>query len=241
MDIQLTRPALSTRVFTLDELSKRERNTLRNIQNDVTHNVYFTPGVASLLAKQGVTTSAKIYDPETRTKFYPAAAPVNDKGLLNAQGQIVLYAMDVLTTAAPQLLAQSAPNVAAHMSEVNIVIGVAHCLDKLSYTARSKRVGGAFCMADILVRTLLLLGNYIPPLQKWALGLISVQMLIKVGDKWEEIKSSARAEQGRAILQGVQASALAASAPVWPVNGVGVLASNSTPVLAPAQKPPPAM
>jgi hypothetical protein len=42
MDIRPARPAFSTRIFTLDELSKGERNTLQNMHNDATHNIYCT-------------------------------------------------------------------------------------------------------------------------------------------------------------------------------------------------------
>lgn len=239
MDIRPARPAFSTRVFTLDELTKGERNTLQNMQNDAAHNIYFTPPVASLLLKHGVTTAAEVYDPGTRTVFYPANAPVNDKGLLDARGQVVLYALDVITTASPQLLAHLAPDLAPPVSGLNIIVGVFGCIDKLAHSGQSKRVGGAFCMADMAVRTLLFLGNYVPRLQQMAYGLISVQMLIKIGGKWAEIKSNAGAAQGRAILQGVQASALAANATAWPVHGLGMPGQNSPSVSALTQKPPP--
>jgi hypothetical protein len=242
MDIQPARPAFSTRVFTLDELSKGERNTLQNIQKDVSHNIYFTPGVASLLVKQGVTTAAEVYDPGTRTVFYPANAPVNDKGLLDAQGKLVLDIADIIIKATTPPWAQPVPpNLVALIPGANIVVGVRWCYDKLSHTGRQERISGAFCMANRVVQALLFLGKFFSWLQHMANWLIVVKIGIEVGDKYVEYKFNAGAKQGRAVLEGVEASALAASAAVRPVNGLDMLAPSGPSVSTPTQKTPPAL
>jgi hypothetical protein len=242
MDIQPGRPASSVRVLTLDQLSKGEGNTLQKMQNDASHNIFFTPGVAPILAKQRVTTAAELYGLGTRTVFYPASAPVNDKGLLNGEGKLVLDIADILTSTKPtELWAQQVPNVAALMPGVNIIVGAVGCYDKLSHTGLRKRIGGGICFADIVVKTLLLLGNFIPGLQHMANWLIVVQIVIKVGDKYVEYKFNAREEQGRAIWQGVQVSALTANRAMLPPNGLGMLASDGPSASILTQKKPPAL
>ena len=111
---------------------------------------------------------------------YAAKAQVNDKGLLNAEGKLVLDIADIATAAGTtELWAAGAPNLAGIMPEVNIFVGVVGCYDKLSHTGLQKRIGGSLCFADMAVKTLLLLGHFVPGLQHIASYLTFVQIGIK--------------------------------------------------------------
>jgi hypothetical protein len=184
------------RTLSVNEMSKDELDTLQSVENDKAHNVYFTPGLAPLLARQRFATPPIGYSlSSTRTVFYAAKAPVSDKGVLGAKGKLLLDFADLATgsTAGP-VWKLEAPHLAGYMPEVNIFVGVIGCAEKLSHTGLQKRVGGGFCFADMVVKTLLLLGQFIPGLQHIANHLIVVQLVIKGGDKIAEIRFQPQTE-----------------------------------------------
>jgi hypothetical protein len=229
------------RSLSLDEMSQGERDTLQGLQDDKAHNVYFTPGLAPILANQKVRIPAIHYSlSSTRTVFYAAKAPANDKGLLNREGKLIFDFADLSTgsTAAP--LWEHAPNLAGIMPEVNIVIGVVGCYDKLSHTGLQKRIGGGLCLADMAVKTLLLLGHFIPGLQHMASYLMVVQLGIKIGDKYVEYQFSGKDKPGQEVLKAVEISVSNLDVVQLPVTPLGKALMDSAGLTARTQKTPPA-
>lgn len=172
---------------------------------------------------------------------YAAKAQVNDKGLLNAEGKLVLDIADIATAAGTtELWAAGAPNLAGIMPEVNIFVGVVGCYDKLSHTGLQKRIGGSLCFADMAVKTLLLLGHFVPGLQHIASYLTFVQIGIKVGDKYVEYRFKAKDEPDREILQRVELSIAKSDVVLLPVTPLGTALMESAGLTARTQKAPPA-
>jgi hypothetical protein len=194
------------RTLSVGELSKRERDTLQGVEADKAHNVYVAPCLAPLLEKQGFAVPPIHYGlSSTRIVYYAAKAPVSDKGLLGDKGKHVLDLIDLGTSSgAADIVKMLRPDVAGYMPEMNIFVGVVGCIDKLSYTGLQKRVGGGFCFADMVVKTLLLLGQFIPGLQHIASHLMVVQFVIKGGDKIAELAFSLKQKPGQDVLKAVE-------------------------------------
>ncbi len=230
------------RALSFKDPPKGERDTLQSLQDDKTHNVYFAPGLSPLLANQRAPTPRIHYSlASTRTVFYAAHAPVNDKGLLNAEGKLVLDVADIVTsTGATELWGPHAPNIAGIMPEVNIFVGVVGCYDKLSHTGLQKRIGGGFCLADMVVKTLLLLGHFVPGLQHMASYLMYAQIGIKIGDGYVEYKFSGNEKPGQKVLKAVEISVSNSDVVVLPLNSLGTLVTGGPRVATFTQNPPPA-
>jgi hypothetical protein len=218
------------RTLSLSEMSKRERDTLQSFEHDTAHNVYLTPSVVQLLAQKGRAIPTINYGlAGNRTVFYAAKAPASDKGLLNREGKLVLDFLDISTgsTAGP-IWREHAPSLAGVMPELNIVVGVIGCYDKLSRTGLQKRIGGGLCLADMAVKTLLLLGQFIPGLQHMANYLMFVQIGIKAGDKYVEYRFSGKEKAGQEVLKAVEVSVSSSEIILLPLNSIGTLSATAS-------------